>query len=74
MDWLKANRPEESQRVVGVVEVGKAAYPDPSDKTGKLVLVARPTGTPHGPGHRYGVHFLWPGPGAPPSVPPHLKR
>jgi hypothetical protein len=26
-------------------------------------------GGPPGPGHRYGVHFLWPGPGVPPLVP-----
>jgi len=31
-------------------------------------------GAPPGPGHRYGVHFLWPGPGVTPSPPPYLKR
>ena len=35
---------------------------------------ARPNGKPPGPGHRYGVHFLGPGPGGLPSVPPQLKR
>ena len=35
---------------------------------------ARPNGGAPGPSHRYGVHFLWLGPGAPPLVPPHLKR
>lgn len=35
---------------------------------------ARSNGGPPGPGHRYGVHFLWPGPGVPPLTPPHLKR
>ena len=35
---------------------------------------ARPNGKPPGPGHRYGVHFLWPGPGVLPLVPPQLKR
>ena len=33
-----------------------------------------PNGGPPGPGHRYGVHFLWPGPGVPPSVPAYLER
>ena len=28
-----------------------------------------PNGMPPGPGHRYGVHCLWPGPGVIPSVP-----
>jgi len=28
-----------------------------------------PNGMPPGPGHRYGVHFLWPGPGVMPLVP-----
>ena len=32
-------------------------------------LKPSPNGGPPGPGHRYGVHFLWPGPGVPPSVP-----
>ena len=31
-------------------------------------------GAPPGPGHRYGVHFLRPGPGGTPSSPPYLKR
>ena len=31
-------------------------------------------GAPPGPGHRYVVHFLWPGPGVTPSSPPYLKR
>ena len=35
---------------------------------------ARSNGGPPGPGHRYRVHFLWPGPGVPPLAPPHLKR
>ena len=35
---------------------------------------ARPNGKPPGPVHRYGVHFLWPGPGVLPSAPPHLQR
>jgi hypothetical protein len=34
----------------------------------------RPNGGPPGPGHRYGVHFLWPGPGVPPLVPAYLER
>ena len=37
-------------------------------------LEARSNGGPPGPGHRYGVHFLWPGPGVPPLTPPQLKR
>ena len=39
-----------------------AAQPNPSFKPS-------PNGGPPGPGHRYGVHFLSPGPGVPPSVP-----
>ena len=35
-------------------------------------LEARSNGGPPGPDHRYGVHFLWPGPGVPPLAPPHL--
>ena len=35
---------------------------------------ASPNGGPPGPGHRYAVHFLCPGPGVPPSVPPYLER
>jgi len=35
---------------------------------------ARPNGKPPGPGHRYAVHYLWPGPGVLPSVPPQLER
>jgi len=31
-------------------------------------------GAPPGPGHRYAVHFLWPGPGVTPSSAPYLKR
>jgi len=31
-------------------------------------------GAPPGPGHRYAVHFLWPGPGVTPSSPPYLER
>jgi len=31
-------------------------------------------GAPPGPGHRYAVHFLWPGPGVTPSSPPYLQR
>lgn len=31
-------------------------------------------GTPPGPGHRYVVHCLWPGPGATPLSPPYLER
>ena len=37
-------------------------WPNPSFKPS-------PNGGPPGPGHRYGVHCLWPGPGVPPSVP-----
>ena len=37
-------------------------------------LEARSNGGPPGPDHRYGVHFLWPGPGVPPLTPPQLKR
>ena len=37
-------------------------------------LEARSNGGPPSPGHRYGVHFLWPGPGVPPLTPPQLKR
>ena len=33
-----------------------------------------PNGGPPGPGHRYGVHFMWPGPGVPPLVPSYLER
>ncbi len=32
-------------------------------------LKRSPNGTPPGPGHRYGVHFLWPGPGVMPQGP-----
>ena len=39
-----------------------AAQPNPSFKPS-------PNGEPPGPGNRYGVHFLSPGPGVPPSVP-----
>ena len=39
-----------------------AAQPNPSFKPS-------PNGGPPGPGNRYGVHFLSPGPGVPPSVP-----
>ena len=35
---------------------------------------ARPNGGPPGPGRRYAVHFRQPGPGVPPSAPPHLER
>jgi hypothetical protein len=35
---------------------------------------ARPNGNAPGPVWRYAVHFRQPGPGASPSVPPHLKR
>jgi len=35
---------------------------------------ARPNGKPPSPGHRYGVHFLWPGLGVLPLAPPHLER
>ena len=45
----------------------RAAGPNPSVKPS-------PNGGPPGPGHRYGVHFLWPGPGVPPSVPAYLER
>ena len=38
------------------------AQPNPSFKPS-------PNGGPPGPGNRYGVHFLSPGPGVPPSVP-----
>jgi len=31
-------------------------------------------GAPPVPGHRYAVHFLWPGPGVTPSSAPYLKR
>ena len=31
-------------------------------------------GVPPGPGHRYALHFRWPGPGVTPSSPPYLKR
>jgi len=31
-------------------------------------------GVPPGPGHRYAVHCLWPGPGVTPPSPPYLKR
>ena len=34
-----------------------------------LSLKPSPNGGPPGPGHRYGVHFLWPGPGGPPLGP-----
>ena len=43
------------------------AGPNPSVKPS-------PNGGPPGPGHRYGVHFLWPGPGVPPSAPAYLER
>ena len=42
-------------------------WPNPS-------VEARPNGKPPGPGHRYAVHYLWPGPGVLPSAPPHLQR
>ena len=42
--------------------VVSAAQPNPSFKPS-------PNGGPPGPGNRYGVHFLSPGPGVPPSVP-----
>jgi len=42
-------------------------WPNPS-------VEARPNGKPPGPGHRYAVHYLWPGPGVLPSAPPHLER
>ncbi|CAD5374023.1 hypothetical protein RA210_U460004 [Rubrivivax sp. A210] len=32
-------------------------------------LKLSPNGKTPGPGHRYAVHFLWPGPGVSPSVP-----
>jgi len=35
---------------------------------------ARPNGGPPGPVWRYAVHCRQPGPGAPPSAPPHLER
>ena len=40
-----------------------AVLPNPS-------LKARPNGGSPGPGRRYAVHYLHPGPGAPPSAPP----
>jgi len=43
------------------------ASPNPS-------VEARPNGGPPGPGRRYAVHFRRPGPGVPPSAPPHLQR
>jgi len=46
-----------------------AAIPTPNPS-----VEARPNGKPPGPGHRYAVHFLWPGPGVLPSAPPHLQR
>jgi len=63
------------QAIVGLAVASSAslrcspgnAWPNPSVK-------ASPNGGPPGPGHRYGVHFLWPGPGVPPSVPPYLER
>ena len=41
---------------------GARVQPNPSFKPS-------PNGGPPGPGNRYGVHFLSPGPGVPPSVP-----
>jgi len=35
---------------------------------------ARPNGKPPSPGPRYAVHYLWPGLGVLPSVPPQLER
>ena len=44
-----------------------AALPNPSVKR-------RANGAPPGPGHRYAVHSLWPGPGGTPSSPAYLER
>ncbi len=46
----------------------------PSSRRPNPSVKPRPNGGPPGPGHRYGVHFLWPGPGVPPSVPAYLER
>ncbi|CAD5373067.1 hypothetical protein RA210_U290008 [Rubrivivax sp. A210] len=40
----------------------RTALPNPS-------LKLSPNGKTPGPGHRYGVHSLWPGPGVSPSMP-----
>ena len=45
-----------------VVRLLSTVWPNPSFKPS-------PNGGPPGPGHRYGVHCLWPGPGVLPSVP-----
>ena len=45
-----------------VVPLPHAVLPNPSFKPS-------PNGGPPGPGYRYAVHFLHPGPGVPPSVP-----
>jgi hypothetical protein len=45
----------------------RTARPNPSVKRSA-------NGRPPGPGHRYGVHFPWPGPGVLSSSPAYLKR
>jgi len=47
--------------------MNRAALPNPSVK-------GTANGAPPGPGHRYAVHFLWPGPGVAPLAAPYLKR
>jgi len=47
--------------------MNRAALPNPS-------VNGTANGAPPGPGHRYAVHFLWPGPGAAPLAAPYLKR
>ncbi|CAD5373574.1 hypothetical protein RA210_U360014 [Rubrivivax sp. A210] len=41
----------------------------PSKAWPNTSLKLSPNGKTPGPGHRYAVHFLWPGPGVSPSVP-----
>jgi hypothetical protein len=43
--------------------IGRCVQPNPA-------LKGRSNGVPPGPGHRYGVHCLWPGPGVPPLASP----
>ena len=51
-------------KVVGMGGGSEMQYVGPNHS-----LKRSANGRPPGPGHRYGVHFLWPGPGVLPSAP-----
>jgi hypothetical protein len=63
------------QAIVGSAVASSASlHRSPGSAWSNPSVKASPNGGPPGPGHRYAVHFLWPGPGVPPSVPPYLER